>query len=457
MGSSQFFHSVTLDKDKCRGCTYCIQRCPTEAIRVRDGKAKIIKERCIDCGQCIRICPHHAKQPIFDPLSVMDNFAYKIALPAPSLYGQFNNMDDIDLILAGLKAMGFDDVFEVSAAAEIVSDITRRMMNEPGALVKPVISSACPAVVRLIRVRFPELIPNLLPVHAPVEVAARLAKKQAHERLGIDESQIGAIFISPCPAKVTAVKMPLGTEKSAVDAVVAVRDVYKELISIMPKIQNPPDLLSSGRMGIGWSSSGGEASATLNEKYLSSDGIENIIKVLEDLEDEKLHDLDFVELDACSGGCVGGVLNVENPYIARTKLKKIRKYLPVSRNRIEGIIPPDALFDHEVEYAPVLQLDSDFGKSMEMLAQMSEVESHLGGVDCGACGAPSCRAMAEDIIRGFSTEEMCIYKIKEQLQKLNEELDAIKAKPAGAKPAPQEKETASHTALPADAPAAKSS
>ena len=39
-----------LDRDKCKGCTNCIKHCPTEAIRVRNGKAQIIAERCIDCA-----------------------------------------------------------------------------------------------------------------------------------------------------------------------------------------------------------------------------------------------------------------------------------------------------------------------------------------------------------------------------------------------------------------------
>ena len=54
-------HSVTLNKEKCKGCTACIKNCPTEAIRVRDGKAQIIDEICIDCGECIRVCPYYAK------------------------------------------------------------------------------------------------------------------------------------------------------------------------------------------------------------------------------------------------------------------------------------------------------------------------------------------------------------------------------------------------------------
>ena len=64
----RFFHSVTLDYDKCVGCTNCVKHCPTEAIRIREGKAVITPERCIDCGECIRVCPHHAKKAKYDKL-----------------------------------------------------------------------------------------------------------------------------------------------------------------------------------------------------------------------------------------------------------------------------------------------------------------------------------------------------------------------------------------------------
>ena len=421
MDTANFFHSVTLDRDKCHGCINCVKRCPTEAIRVRGGKAKIIKERCIDCGECIRVCPHHAKQAIFDPLSVMDRFTYKIALPAPALYGQFNNLDDIDLILGALLLTGFDEVFEVARAAELVSDATRRYMAREDIL-RPVVSSACPAVLRLIRVRFPELIGHVLPMHAPIEVAARLAKKHAAEKTGLPPEQIGAIFISPCPAKVTAVKMPLGSEKSCVDGVLAIREVYPKLISLMREVPSSVDLARTGRMGIGWGSSGGEAAAALKERYLAADGIENVIRVLEDLEDEKFYDLDFVELNACSGGCVGGVLTVENPYVARAKLKRIRKYRPVSCNHIDGEDLSAFFWDEAVEYEPVLELDADFRTAMEKMKTMREIEARLYGMDCGSCGAPSCKALAEDIVRGFATEEACIFKLREEIDGMAESL-----------------------------------
>ena len=150
MKTDTFFHSVTLDKSLCKGCINCIKRCPTQAIRVRNGKAQIIKEFCIDCGECIRVCPHHAKKAIYDPLDIMNKFKYTVALPAPSFYGQFNNLDDVNIILRALKLMGFDDVYEVSGAAEIVSELTRQYI-EKNKDKTPFISTACPSVLRLIR------------------------------------------------------------------------------------------------------------------------------------------------------------------------------------------------------------------------------------------------------------------------------------------------------------------
>ena len=201
-------HSVTLDVDSCVGCTHCIQHCPTQAIRVRGGKATILSERCIDCGECIRVCPHHAKHARHDTLDALKNYEYTIALPAPALFGQFQRLDDIDVVLSGLLKLGFDQVFEVSRAAEIISDATRKLMAD-GALEKPVISSACPVVVRLIQIRFPNLCRHVLPLKSPMEVAAALARQRTMAQTGLAPEKIGVFFISPCPAKVTDVRFPI--------------------------------------------------------------------------------------------------------------------------------------------------------------------------------------------------------------------------------------------------------
>ena len=420
----RFFHSVTLDKDKCLGCTNCIKRCPTEAIRVREGKAQIISERCIDCGECIRVCPHHAKKARYDHLSGLEGWTYKIAIPAPALFGQFNNLDDIDIVLTGLKQMGFDDVYEVSRGAELVSDATRKLMAD-GRLPKPVISSACPAVVRLIRVRFPDLCDHVLNLNAPMEVSAMMAKRAASERTGIPVEEIGAFFITPCPAKVTDIKMPIGTEGSWCDGAIAISEVFPLLSHRMDKLETVEPIGQSGLIGVSWAGSGGESAALLNEKYLAADGIENVIRVLEELEDERIRELDFVELNACSGGCVGGVLCVENGYVAKARLQRLRKYLPVSQNHLDGGVPRDMEWTEPLEFAPVLKLSQNLEEAMQMMEEIDVICEGLPGLDCGSCGAPSCRALAEDVVKGVARTSDCVFVMREQVKNVADTLSSI--------------------------------
>lgn len=409
-------HSVTLNRELCKGCINCIKRCPTEAIRVRDGKAAIISERCVDCGECIRICPHHAKRAVSDPLDVLKQYKYKIALPPPSLYAQFNNLDEPDVVLAGLLRLGFDNVFEVSRAAELVSEATRRFLQTSD-MPRPIISSACPAVTRLICVRFPQLMDHILPLIAPIELAARLAKDEAVKKTGLPREQIGCIFLTPCPAKVSAIRSPMGSKHSDVDAAVAVKDVYPPLLSAMKQVGQVEYLSLSGRIGLGWGESGGEAAALITtERYLAADGIENVIRVLSDLEDEKYHDLDFVELNACSGGCVGGVLQVENPYIAKAKMKHLRRTMPVSRNHLTDDAAEQVAWDDELNYNPVLELGGTRAERFERYAKMEQITAMLPGLDCGSCGAPTCAALAEDVVRGQADVNDCTVLMRRRME-----------------------------------------
>ena len=421
----KFYHSVRLDADLCMGCINCIKRCPTQAIRVRNGKAQINSKFCIDCGECIRVCPHHAKHATYDKLDVLKQYEYTVALPAPSLYSQFNNLDDVNIVLNALLMMGFHDVFEVSAAAELVSEATREYLSEnPDRL--PAISTACPSVVRLIRVRFPNLIPNLLPLNPPVEVAAILAAEKAMKETGLPREKIGIIFISPCPSKVTYVKSPLGTDHSEVDRVLAIKEVYPQLLSCMKAVgDDPPEIGTSGKIGISWGRSGGEASGLFTEEYLAADGIENVIRVLEDMEDQKFTNLKFVELNACNGGGVGGVLTVENPYVAEVKLKRLRKYMPVARSHIEGNAEELVKWTKDVQYEPVFNLGNTMMESFARLNQVERLCKKLPGLDCGSCGAPTCKSLAEDIVRGEAVESDCVYYLRENLHKLSEEVSIL--------------------------------
>jgi iron only hydrogenase large subunit-like protein len=424
----EFFTSVRLKEDLCMGCINCIKRCPTQAIRVRNGKAVITKEFCIDCGECIRICPHHAKEATYDSPEIMKKFEYTVALPAPSLYGQFNHLEDVNIVLTALKRMGFDDVYEVSGAAELVSEISRKYVTEHKEK-WPVISTACPSVVRLIKVRFPNLIEHLLPICAPVDLAASMAREKAMQKTGLPKEKIGIIFISPCPAKMTAVKAPIGIEHSEIDGVLAIKEVYPILLPLMKQvIDDVEELGISGRIGIGWGSTGGEAGSLLSDNYLAADGIENVIKVLEDLEDDKFDQLEFIELNACAGGCVGGVLTVENPYLAKVKLKRLRKYLPVACNHLAEGQGDDAYWNDEVKYEPVFKLGKNMKESIANMSRVEELCEKFPRLDCGSCGAPTCKALAEDIVRGVAHEQDCIHILRDYIHKLSDELSKLDLK-----------------------------
>ena len=416
-------HSVLLDREKCKGCTHCLKHCPTEAIRIREGHAVIDSSRCIDCGECIRVCPYKAKKAVYDKLSEISRFKWKIALPAPSLYGQFDNLDDIDYVLEGLSDFGFDEIYEVARAAEMVSDYTREYMKREG-VKKPVISSACPVVVRLISLRFPYLCENVMKMLPPMEIAAMLAKENAaREHPELSKKDVGVCFISPCPAKVSYVKNRGEGEKSHVDCVLSMSDIYFELLGLMDRTKTPKITSKTGMIGIGWATSGGESTAVFSDKYLAADGIENVIRVLDKIENDDLPRLDFLELDACPGGCVGGVMTVENPFIAKARLQTLRRYMPVSRNWDfsdgQREVPESFLIKKRLEYRPINRLDSDRAVSIRMMADIQRIYEGLPCLDCGSCGAPTCRAFAEDIVKGEAREEDCIVRMRETLENLH--------------------------------------
>lgn len=428
-----YFHSVRLDTLRCKGCTNCIKRCPTEAIRVREGRAMIIEDRCIDCGECIRVCQNHAKLAVTDPLTRLAEFERTIALPAPSFYGQFKGEVTPDWIRQQLLNLGFTDVYEVAAAADIVTATLRRVLSEPDRS-RPLISSACPAVIRLMQVRFPSLLDRVIDVESPMEIAARLARQRVAAGTGLPPDRIGAFFISPCPAKMTAAKQPVGTERSQVSGVLSIATVIDAILSTTTRAKWPPATEMASGLGFGWGRAGGECLALPDSATLQVDGIHSVIGVLEEIEKGKLTDVDYLEAQACVGGCIGGPLTVENPFVARVRLRRLAAGLC-------GSLSPEALragedgyrdgslrLGYQIRPRPVMKLDDDIARAISKMEQLERTVAGLPGLDCGSCGSPSCRTLAEDIVRGAAVETDCVFVLRDRMQDLAEEVLTLASK-----------------------------
>ena len=427
MDAPKRYHSVQLDKSRCKGCTNCLMHCPTEAIRVRDGRAHIIAERCIDCGECIRICDYHAKGAVTDKFDTIKAFRYAIALPAPSLYGQFRNLQSVQPVLSALKKIGFDDVFEVARGADIVSRAIAQKLREPN-LPRPLISSACPAVVRLIQVRFPDLIPHIVDVRQPMEVAAMIARTEFCKKHNCEPADVGVFFITPCPAKMTAIRSPIGQQKSCVDGAISMMEIYGLLRPYIS--QNAEDVEAEATSyGIGWAASSGEAKAVCPDNSLVVDGIENCSRVLEEIENNKLSDLVFFEGNACTGGCVGGPLTFENNYVAKNAIRKLVDNARQQRPERPAQSVPASMMTKYPLYmdAPILpnsaiQLDSDITVALDKMERINQILQDLPGYDCGSCGSPTCRTFAEDIVCGYCNEMFCIHKLKDRLKVMAQQM-----------------------------------
>jgi iron only hydrogenase large subunit-like protein len=424
----KLLHSVYLDEEKCLGCTTCLRSCPTGAIRVRGGKAIINESKCIDCGECIRICPHHAKLAKTDPLSKKENFKYTVAMVAPAIIGQFKPKYSISQILSAVKALGFDEVVEVAYGAEVVGQALKYEYHAKR-YPKPLISSACPAVVKLIQVRFPELTDNICRLKSPMAMTARLVRKRIREEGVYKNGEVGVFFITPCAAKATMVNNPASSEYDKydqIDGAIAIKDIYSDLASLIGNCPTVEGIHNTTPESCTWALSGGESDYLKNKNVLHVDGIQNVINVLEEIECGKLDTIEFFEGLACIGGCVGGCLTVENNYVAkmyiqdRTKTMKQTSIVHMSDDYVKSIYNSGMMHIKEriLPRSPE-PLDQDINKAIEKMRQIEILEEKLPGLDCGSCGSPGCRALAEDIVAGKAKEIDCVFIMRDRVRDLS--------------------------------------
>ena len=405
-------HSVIIDKDKCVGCTTCIKACPNESIRVRGRKARILDQRCIDCGVCINTCPHGAISSIHKGLEILSEYKYTVALPDQALFGQFTKVRDPNVVLTALLDLGFADICEPAASAELIAQFAIMDKKNGAAPHGPTISSCCPTILRIIRMRFSDLIPQVVHTVIPIEHAAIMARDKAVAETGLDPKDIGIIAIVPCPSQITEAHQPETLKEPVIDDCIPIVDIYPQLDAAIRKVKEPKKVSRTGRRGLTHAYSGGEATARKAYNFMAVDEIQNCIKMLEEIENGNIPEADYIELNACTCGCVGGSLCVGNPFNAKLRVKKMLSPLPEywcnydlsdeARERISAT--------RELEYLPAFLLDEDRSMAYEKLAMIHEIRRLLPGIDCGSCGAPSCNAFAEDIVQEKAKYTDCVFR-----------------------------------------------
>ena len=299
---------------------------------------------------------------------------------------------------------------------------------------KPVISSGCPAVTRLISIRFPSLLENVAPVVLPMDAAAMAAEVYLLQK-GISREDVGIFFITPCAAKVTHARTYQAEQSRLIDGVISIQDVFIKMKLKMKEMQKEQlcPFYQGADGGIQLAAIGGERRLIGIENSISVDGIENVIKVLEMVENGQLDDVDFIEAMCCTGGCIGGTLTVQNSFIAESYLGKVlhtvKTYSKEEKMNMDIFYEQMDLYLKEPRISRrVLNLDEDLAVAIQKMNAITDLYKKMPKIDCGSCGAPTCLAHAEDIIQGKAAIEDCIFMLRAKVKELAQDVETLSEK-----------------------------
>jgi iron only hydrogenase large subunit-like protein len=402
------------EKRECQDCYKCVRHCPVKAISVKSGSALVTHELCIYCGRCYEICPVGAKKvpsEIHKAEQILMSHESVYVSLSPSFFSEF--ADKEEEILSFLHRKGISGVSETALGAEFVSQAIEKCLKEPSAGI--LISTACPVIVNLINLYYPELKDNMTPIASPMIVHGRYLKEKHGPETGV-------IFIGPCIAK----KGEALNEGKSIDVALS----FEELIQWMELEDNhtkkgeqettfPVNFLEIGAEKASLYPIDGGMIKTLkhndpSERYYSISGIHRVRETLEEIKSLKEDgEKAFFELLSCSGGCINGpVRSGELSYFKKTSLlyDNLDKRSPLKKLK-----------------APLLKQDYRVGNPLKQPSYSEEeIEAVLIGLDkrnkedrlnCGGCGYNSCRDFAIAKLQGKAEKEMCAGNMRKQAQK----------------------------------------
>lgn len=423
--------SLYASADLCRDCRACITACPTQALRVREGRPMVLEHLCIECAQCIGACKTGALTirdvlPSLDDLTARDEAA--LIVP-PALLAGFGPGYPPARVLGAARHLGFAAARTTGAFEEAVRQAAGGPAPEgapgataetpaPGGLAeatgaaasRPVILPTCPAVVNLVELKFPSLLRNLAPLDSPWEMveAARAGGRLAcvvscpaqRSVLGLDEAvrREGACDVATIECLLPeALRVPVMTELAGHGAASGA-----EAAAGTEPASDAARLVGSATNRMPAENTPGFA-ARDEDGPLVVTGIRHVMAVLEEIENGLLEDVAAVEAYACEGGCFGSPLLFEDHHVARRRWD-------CGVPALEAAAPAKGGRHRPYASRPGIRLDPDMGKAIEKLGRLQTLTQSLPGRDCGACGAPTCAALAEDIVMERAGIELCPYR-----------------------------------------------
>ncbi len=421
MAAEDFHHALKLKYDLCIGCSNCTSICPTGAIHVQDGHPQLNVNRCVDCGRCYHVCPVNAIYIEQDDFQTVYQYKYPVLLLPSIFMTQFEDKIKEKTILSTLYHLGFKHVFEVEKSVDFIKEEMQKTVNENNGY-KPIISSFCPAIVRLIQVRFPVLVPNLYLLKPPLDLTALYIREILTNEDHIPAEDIGIFYVTPCAAKIAAIKSPATEEESSINGVINMNYLYSKVMRIIK--QGEYKLCEDSRThfhrlskgSLNYTLTGGEISLLKSGRNLAIDGIHNVSDFLEKLEDEDIQDIDYLELRACDESCAGGILCTDNRFLMaerqRKRMNKSPEEIDAEDNDLLNHI--EYLSKHKqvlgkVEPRSMDKMDDNMAVAMQKMRRAFEINQNLPQVDCKICGFQSCKALSEAIVNNQADINHCVF------------------------------------------------
>ena len=396
-------HCLTLKKSNCKNCYKCIRHCPVKAIRFSGDQAHIIADECILCGKCFVVCPQNAKEIVseVEKAKVLIQSGDPVVVSmAPSFIANYDGVG-IESMREGLKKLGFYDVEETAIGATLVKKDYERLVFEKQRSV--ILSSACPSVNLLIQKHYPELIKYLADTLSPMQAHCVDIKKRI--------PNAKTVFVGPCVAKKDEAQRYTGIVDAALTFEELGQWLSEENIELEKKMDSNPK--SRARL---FPTAGGIIKTMEKDDpeydYIAIDGVDNCIATLEDIAQGNV-DKCFIEMSACSGGCVNG------PVMEKYHPSYVRGYQAVARYAGQEDFPVEPMeiseISHRYEILAGMKDIPNERKIQEILAKMGK-RKPSDELNCGTCGYETCREKAIAIYQGKAEIEMCLPFLKEKAE-----------------------------------------